>query len=383
MLRRSEQSKLTNWYFEIDRKLLFAVIVLALIGMWAMVSAGSVAAERMNPPQPWHFFLVKALPFYLIGIITLLVSSALPKKWIMNIAWANVAVCLLLLLVTLVHPAAVKGSARWVNIPGIGSVMPSDLLKPGFIIITAWFLTRLQSLSGAESIFTGRRVWKWDGWPIYLAFFVPTLLIILRHPDVGTALLYLAVFVAMIFLAGLPMWTLPIFIGLTAIGGIFAFFTFAHFRGRILMWLGMSGGADNYQITKSVEAIKHGRLFGSGEDAFIKQSLPDAHTDFIYSAIAEDSGAILACMLLGGFLYILKRLADNARGARDKFVFFVAGGVFALFGAQVCINVASALGVFPPKGMTLPFISYGGSSFVAFSLLFGLLLALVREDKWK
>jgi len=89
MLKRSETSKLTDWYFEIDRKLLFAVVILALIGMWAMVSAGSVAAERMNPPQPWHFFLVKALPFYLIGLITLLVSSALPKKWVMNMRLLN------------------------------------------------------------------------------------------------------------------------------------------------------------------------------------------------------------------------------------------------------------------------------------------------------
>lgn len=383
MLKRSETSRFTDWYFEIDRKLLFAVIVLALIGMWAMVSAGSVAAERMNPPQEWHFFLVKALPFYLVGLITLLVSSALPRVWIMRVAWANVAVCLLLLLVTLVHPAAVKGSARWVSIPGIGSLMPSDLLKPGFIIITAWFLARLQKLCSAENIFMGARAWKWDGWPAYLAFFLPTLLIIWRHPDLGTTVLYMAVFVAMIFLAGLPIYFVPVFVGLAGLGGILAFFTMAHFRARVLMWLGMSGGADNYQIKKSVEAIKHGGLFGSGEDAFIKQSLPDAHTDFIYSAIAEDSGAILACVLLAGFLYILKRLADDARGARDKFVFFVAGGTFALFGTQVIINVASALGVFPPKGMTLPFISYGGSSFVAFCLLFGLLLALVREDKWK
>ncbi|MDR1207693.1 MAG: FtsW/RodA/SpoVE family cell cycle protein [Rickettsiales bacterium] len=383
MLKRTESSRLTSWYFEIDRKLLFAAVILALIGMWAMVSAGSVAAERMNPPNPWHFFLIKALPFYGIGLLTLFLSSALPKNWVMRVAWANVAICLLLLLITLVHPAVVKGSARWVALPGFGSVMPSDLMKPGFIILTAWFLTRMEKITNGANIFLSKSAWRWDGWPAYLAVFAPTLLIILRHPDVGTAMLYLAVFVAMIFLAGLPIWFVPIFISLGGLAGVFAFFTMAHFHGRILMWLGLAGGADNYQIKKSVEAIKHGGLLGSGEDAFIKQSLPDAHTDFIYSAIAEDSGALLAIALLCGFLYILKRLADDARGARDKFVFYVAGGVFALFGAQVCINIASALGVFPPKGMTLPFISYGGSSFVAFCLLFGLLLALVREDRWK
>jgi len=383
LLKRGEESRFTNWYFETDRKLLFAVIVLALIGMWAMVSAGSVAAERMNPPQPWHFFLVKALPFYAVGLITLLVSSAFSKKWVLRIAWANVFLCLLLLLVTLVHPVIIKGSARWVPVPGVGSLMPSDLLKPGFIIITAWFLMRLERLTNGENIFTSKRVWKWDAWPAYLAVFLPMMLIILHHPDVGTTMLYLAIFVSMVFLAGLPLWFVPVFAGIAAGGGIFAFLTMAHFRGRVLTWLGISGGVDNYQIRKSVEAVRHGGLLGSGEDSFIKQQLPDAHTDFIYSAIAEDSGAILAIALLIGFLYILKHLADNARSARDKFVFYVSGGVFALFGAQTCINIASALGVFPPKGMTLPFISYGGSSFVAFSLMFGLLLALIREDRWK
>ena len=383
MLRRSEESRLTSWYFEIDRKLLFATAVLMVIGIWAMVSAGSVAAERMNPPQPWHFFLVKMLPFYGIGIGAMLAASTLSRKWVMNVAWLNVAACLVLLVATLIVPAAVKGSTRWVNMFGF-SVMPSDLMKPGFIIITAWFLDRMANICGPGGIFMSRCAWRrWDGWPAYLAVFLPMLVIVLRHPDVGTALLYLAVFFSMIFMAGLPLYFVPVFAGAAGIAGLFAFLTMGHFRGRILMWLGMSGGSDDYQIRKSVEAIKHGGLFGSGEDAFIKQSLPDAHTDFIYSAIAEDSGALLAAGLIFVLMFVLKRLADDARGARDRFVFYAAGGVFALFGAQVCINIASALGVFPPKGMTLPFISYGGSSFVAFCLTFGLLLALVRDDKWK
>ena len=122
---------------------------------------------------------------------------------------------------------------------------------------------------------------------------------------------------------------------------------------------------------------------GSGDDAFVKESLPDAHTDFIYAAIVEDFGAIVACVLLCALVYVLKRLTTDAMTSRNPFVFYATGGAAILFGTQVCINLATTLHLMPPKGMTLPFISYGGSSFIGFCLLFGMILALVREDKWK
>jgi cell division protein FtsW len=300
----------------------------------------------------------------------------------LGLSAANVAVCMLLLLMTLVMPSATKGSARWVSIFGI-SMMPADLMKPGFVIMTAWFLDYLQRISGGNIFSFDKRLWKWDGWPAYLALFGMILLILLRQPDFGTFGLYMAVFGTMIFLAGLPWKLIPVLGGVAAAGGVFAFMTLSHVRGRILSFIGLEGGADTYQVRKSVEAIKSGGLFGSGEDSFVKQSLPDSHTDFIYSAIAEDSGAILAVVLIFGLLFVLKRLSDNAAQTRDRFIFYVAGGVFALFGFQVSINIATAMGLIPTTGMTLPFISYGGSSFLAFCLLFGLLLALVREDRWK
>ena len=122
---------------------------------------------------------------------------------------------------------------------------------------------------------------------------------------------------------------------------------------------------------------------GSGDDAFIKQSLPDAHTDFIFAAIAEDLGAIMACGVLLLLFYVLKRLITNAMNARDLFVFYAAGGAAALYGAQVCINLMSTLHIIPPKGMTLPYVSYGGSSLLAYCILFVMILAIIREDKWK
>lgn len=379
MLKRTEESKLTSWYFEIDRRLLWAVLGLIFIGVWAMVSAGSVAAERIG--QGWHFFLLKALPFYGIGLVTLFFFSALSKKWVIRISALNVVVCLLLLVVTLIAPAAVKGSARWVDL-GFATVMPSDLMKPGFIMLTAWFLSQMKSRFGLD-IFLNKEAWRPRllSWWTYLAVFVPAFIIILTHPDLGTSMLYFVVLSAMIFMAGLPWWMIPVLLGCVAVAGTFAFFTMSHVHDRIVGFF--SGTGDDFQVRQSIQSIQHGGLLGSGDDAFVKQSLPDAHTDFVFSAIAEDSGAILACALLCLLLYVLKRLVTNAMSARDPFVFYACGGAAALFGTQVCINIMSALHLFAPKGMTLPFISYGGSSFVAFCLLFGMILAVTREDKWK
>ncbi|MCL2757887.1 MAG: FtsW/RodA/SpoVE family cell cycle protein [Alphaproteobacteria bacterium] len=382
MLKRAEESHLTSWFFEIDRKLLIAVFALVAVGIWATVTAGSVAAERMSPPQPWHYFFIKMIPFYVLGLGAMLVTSAFNKKLALAIAWLNIAVCFVLLAMTFINPVIINGSARWVPLFGF-RVMPAEIMKPGFIIITAWFLDRMYRIMPGQDIFISKRAWQWDGWPAYLVPFFAAVYIIFNHPDVGTAALYFIVFAGMLFLAGLP-WMLVLGMGgIAALGGIAAFLTVGHFQRRVLLWLGMEGGADNFQIRQSVAAIRHGGLLGSGEDSFIKQSLPDAHTDFIYSAIAEDSGALLAAALILGLLFVLGRLATNARTARDRFVFYAAGGVFVLFGVQTFINIASALGMIPTKGITLPFISYGGSSFVALCLLFGLLLALVREDRWK
>ena len=379
MFKRTEESKLTSWYFEVDRYLLWALLILIFVGVLFMVSAGSVAAERIG--QPWHFFILKAMPFYFIGLITLFVSSMLNKKWVLGLSWVNVAFGLLLLLVTLFAPHIIKGSARFVAL-GPFNVMPSDIMKPGFIIITAWFLAKMKETFGKD-IFFNKEAWrfKWLSWWTYLAIFVPAFLIILRHPDFGTSILYFAVFSGMIFMAGLPLVIVPALLGLVCMVGLFAFFTMSHVHNRIISWI--SGTGDTYQVRQSIQSIQHGGLLGSGDDAFVKQSLPDAHTDFIFAAIAEDWGAIMACALLGLLLYVLKRLMTDAMKARDPFVFYAAGGAATLFGTQVCINLMSTLHIFAPKGMTLPFISYGGSSFVAFCLLFGMILAVVREDKWK
>lgn len=375
---RTEESKLTSWYFEIDRKLLAYVLVMMVISVICMISAGSVAAERIG--QSWNYYIVKAIPFYFIGFITLLGASMLNRKWVMRISWLNIAIGLLLLMVTIVAPHTINGSDRFVSL-GFANVMPADIMKPGFIIITAWFFAKMRDTYG-DDIFFNKAAWqfKWLSWWPYLVTFTLSLLIIFSHPDLGTSILYLAVLCAMMFIAGLPLVIIPV-ISLAGLGLLtVAFFTMSHVHNRIISFF--TGTGDTYQVTQSIQSIQNGGLFGQGDGSFVKQSLPDAHTDFIFAAVAEDAGAILACALIVFLMLVLRRLIVNATNAKDRFVFYAAGGTAALFGTQVCINMMSTLNLFAPKGMTLPFISYGGSSLLSFCLLFGMIMAIVREDKW-
>ncbi len=380
MLKRSEESKLTSWYFETDRRLLGCVLVMILLSVIFVVSAGSIKAEHMG--EAWYYFLVKATPFYILGLITLFATSFLNKKQVLWLAGANLVFGLALLPLTVVAPHYINNSARFVSL-GFFNVMPSDIMKPGFIIMTAYFLSLMKQRYG-DNIFFNKEAWRfntWLSWAYYLPAFALFILIVFNHPDFGTSILYLGVFTAMIFIAGMPLVLIPV-LGVTGfLMLVAAFFTLGHVHRRILAFF--TGTGDTYQVDSSVDSIRHGGLLGSGDDAFVKQNLPDVHTDFIFAAIAEDMGAIMACGLLVLLFYVFRRLITNATNARDLFVVYATGGAAALFGTQICFNMLTTLNLFAPKGMTLPFISYGGSSLLAYCLLFGMILALVREDKWK
>ena len=379
-ITRSDDSKLTSWYFEIDRRLLGCVLLMIALSAIFVVSAGSVAAERIG--QPWYFYLVKAIPFYCLGLIFLFSASFLNKKWVLYVSGLNLLFGLALLPLTVIAPHIINNSARFVSF-GFFNIMPADIMKPGFIIMTAYFLSRMKERYGAN-IFFNKDAWRFDtwlSWIYYLGLFAIVVFTIFNHPDLGTAVLYLLVFSAMVFVAGLPLGLIPAFIGVGLLMLIVGYYTLGHVHRRIDAFF--TGSGDTYQVDNSVDSIRHGGLLGSGDDAFVKQYLPDVHTDFIFAAIAEDLGAILACGLLVLLFFVFRRLITNATHSRDLFVLYATGGTAALFGTQICFNMLTTLNLFAPKGMTLPFISYGGSSLLAYCLLFGMILAILREDKWK
>lgn len=381
MLRitRGEESKLTGWYFEIDRGLLGLILILICIGLLTMISAGAAQAARMNPPQPWFFFIKKALVPYTVGLMCLFGFSMLDKNKIIKISVVGLILGICTLLYTFVHPFKEHGSMRWANIGGF-RFMPADVIKPFFIIITAWFLTKMRGLYGSD-IFLNKEAWrlnKISWWP-YLLVFTVCIILMFLHPDVGTAALYVGVLFIMLFVAGFPWKLIPAMFGVVIAMATAALLIMPHIRSRAM---GIFNVTPRSQVWFSLNSIRNGGLFGSGDESFVKDALPESTNDFVYSAIAEDWGAIGASALVVLFFIIFMILVKHAVYAKDDFVVYAITGATAVFGGQICFNLMTALHLFLNKGMTLPFVSYGGVSFITFCVLFGMVLALIREDTW-
>jgi len=385
MLRitRGEESKLTSWYFEIDKTLLKMIFGLMFVGLLVLLSAGSADAIRLG--HPWYFFIKKAFLPYTVGLMSLFVCSIMNKKQIIKLSFVGIVVFIAFLFLTIVpNPLRVvmNGSNRWIKLFG-STFMPSDFLKPFFIMVTAWFLSKTKKLYGSD-IFFNKDAWniKKLGWIPYLVVFLVCVLIMVLQPDFGTSLLYIGVLGVMLFVAGFPIKFLPWVFGV--VGG---FATLAivflpqlsHIRDRMG---GVFHIAEKTQAWYSVNAIRNGGLFGSGDKAFVKYVLPEATNDFVFASIAEDVGALVACCLIVLLFLVFKQLIKHATFARDDFVVYAVSGAAALFGIQVCFNLMTALHLFINKGMTLPFVSYGGISFIVFCILFGMVLAITREDTW-
>ena len=381
MLRitRGEESKLTSWYFEIDRGLLGLILILVCVGAITMISAGAAQAARMIPAQPWFYFIQKALPAYALGLACLFGFSMLNKKQVIRVSIIGLIIGLIGLGLTIAHPMVLKGSRRWANILGV-SFMPADILKPAFIMLTAWFLARMRKSYGSD-IFLNKEAWKLNkiSWWPYLILFAICVLIMFGHPDFGNSVLYFCVLCVMLFVAGFPLKWLPGMIGVLAVMGAAAFAFLPHVRGRAMQ---MFYVAPRTQVWYSINSIRHGGLFGSGDESYVKDVLPESTNDFVYSAIAEDWGAVGACLLIVVLFLIINNLIKHATLAKDDFVVYAVTGTTALFGGQICFNLMTALHLLINKGMTLPFVSYGGISFVTFCVLFGMLLAVIREDTW-
>jgi len=376
-ITRGDESKLTSWYYEIDRSLLGMILLLVAIGLFTMITAGSADAARLG--RPWFHYIQQGFVPYTFGLICLFAFSMLNKQQIIKLSIVGMVAGVCALLFTFIHPVYINGSARWVNIGGL-KFMPADILKPFFIVITAWFLAYMHKLYGSD-IFLNRDAWraKWQSWWPFLALFSLCIILMFTHPDVGTAVLYCGVLFVMIFVAGLPLKFLPaafvVFAGLGAAAIAFM----PHIRARAAHIFDI---VPRTQAWYSINSIKHGGLFGSGEEAYVKDVLPESINDFVYASIAEDWGAIGACALVLLLFFVFKNLIRHAVSARDDFVIYAIAGAAAVFAGQICFNLMTALHLIIDKGMTLPFVSYGGVSFITFCILFGIILALIREDTW-
>ncbi len=383
MFRRTEESKFTSWYFETDKVLLWLVLGMMFAAIVIAISSGSANFVRTSGKTEWYEFFVRMFLFSGIGIATMIGVSMASRDTILKISWVDLIICFLLLLGTVVNPHFLNKSYRWFVIPGLPRIMPSDLMKPGFVMITAWFICKMKSVYGKD-VFDFKRTlfqlktWSW-GW--YLIPLAIVCSIQAWHPDLGTMGLYLATFGVMLLLAGLPMrWVLSL--GCAGVGfGTLLVLIKPHALARLLSFFGPMDPTS--QVGIGLRAIRNGGLFGAGDKASVVEHLPMAESDFVLSVISENFGAIASCGLIILLAWVVIHLIKQSRCMRDEFSSMAIAGTAAMFGFQCFINLASTLRLMPAKGMTLPFISHGGSSLVAYCLLFGMVLALMREDKWK
>ncbi|KWV46594.1 MULTISPECIES: putative lipid II flippase FtsW [Rhizobium] len=363
MVSRAERGPLADWFWTIDRFFLAMFIFLMGIGFMLSFAASPAVAERIGL-EPFHF--VKRHAAFMIPSLAVMVGlSFLTPRQVRRTAIILLIVALGMMLLALFFGVEVKGSRRWVTLAGI-SIQPSEFMKPAFVVVCAWlFAEHARQPEIPGNLFA-----------IILFGIVAALLV--AQPDLGQTILTTAVWGGMFFMAGMP-WIWIILLGAGGVGGLVsAYYIFPHVALRIDKFL--TGEGDTFQIDTAREAIIRGDWFGQGPgEGIVKRIIPDAHTDFIFSVAAEEFGIVFCMALVALFSVLVLRGLSHAYRERNDFNRFAVAGLVLQIGIQSIINVGVNLELLPAKGMTLPLISYGGSSMVAICVTAGFILALTRH----
>ncbi len=363
MTSRTDRGLVSNWWWTIDRWFLAAFIMLMVLGVVLSFAASPAVAERIGLEE--YHFVTRQIIFMLPAVGVMLGVSFLDQRLVRRLAIVMLIGGIVLMALTLFVGVEVKGSRRWISLAGV-SLQPSEFLKPAFVVICAWlFAEHARQPEIPGNLFA-----------MILLGLVVTLLV--AQPDLGQTMLVVGTWGVMFFMAGMAwMWI----IGLGAIGlagGFLAYTVFPHVAGRIDRFL--TGEGDNFQTETALDAMVRGGWFGRGPgEGTVKKILPDSHTDFIFSVAGEEFGIMLCLLLVGLFAFIVLRGLLIALREHDDFTRFSVAGLVIMFGFQSIINMGVNLQLMPAKGMTLPFISYGGSSLVAMAISMGMVLALTRK----
>src|SRR5271166_2001641 len=364
MASRTERSALANWWWTIDRWMLAAVTALIVLGLVLTMAGSPPVAERLGLPT---FFFVHHQAVSLIPtIVVLLLTSFLTPRQVRRAALIIYILAMVLIVAALLFGHEVKGSKRW-----IFGIQPSEFLKPAFVILAAWAFSE------------GGKRRDVPGNLMALLLLPVTIVPLILQPDFGQTLLISVVWAALFFMAGLH-WFWVVGIGGAGFGGVLLAYKFVpHVRARVLKFLDPAAGGgivDTFQVDTALDSFLSGGWFGKGPgEGTVKRILPDAHTDFIFAVTGEEFG-IAACLFIAAiFAFVVLRGLVMARRNDDSFCRFSAAGLVMMFGIQSAINMAVNLHLMPAKGMTLPFISYGGSSLVSLALGIGFLIAVTRK----
>ena len=362
-IARTDNSVLGRWWWSVDHFLLGALFVLLGMGIVLAFSATPPVAERLKLDS---FFLLRhQAVFMVLSVIVMVGISMQTPQTIRRLSCAVLAFAFLLLVLVLIHGSEIKGSSRWIRLFGI-SVQPSEIAKPAFAVVAAWLI----SLGKQQEHFRGSLI----AWGV---FFVLGGLLICQ-PDFGMTFTVCIIFGTELFLGGLSLIWVYLLAPLLPIGTVCAYFLIPHVRSRIDRYLDPASG-DTFQVRTAMEAFRNGGFFGRGPgEGQIKNILPDAHTDFIMAVAAEEYGLFFCLLLVAMFAVIILRGFYLIKD-KNLFTLLAVSGLLVQFGLQALINIASSLSLIPTKGMTLPFISYGGSSLVSLGFGMGIVLALTRS----
>ena len=364
MASRAQPTVLNEWWRTVDRLTLAAVGALMLGGIVLCLAASPPVATRIGL-DPFHFVNRQVL-FLIPAALALIATSFLSPREIRRVALVVFAVSLVLAALTPYFGAEIKGARRWLVILGV-NIQASEFLKPAFVILIAWLFG--ESAKRPEMPTNS----------IALGLLIAVIALLVLQPDFGQTMLIALVWGALFYMAGMRLvWVIGL-AGAASAGLIAAFFTVPHVAQRINRFLDPASG-DTFNIDIATESFIRGGWFGRGPgEGTIKRVLPEGHTDFVFAVAAEEFGTVLCLILVALFALIVIRALVKAMANDDPFIRFATAGLAMLFGMQSAINMAVNLHLMPAKGMTLPFISYGGSSLISLAYGMGMLVALTRE----
>jgi len=370
-LGRSDRSALGRWFWEIDKVLLILVVVLISIGLIAVAAASPAAAQRYSGggisfPPLYYFY--RQMMWLVVALPVMVAVSMLARPTARRLAIVGAVTFTLLLFLVPFFGQEVNGARRWLGL-GFTQFQPSEFLKPLFIVSIAWLLSLREKDASLPLV------------PLTAVLTGIVAVLLMQQPNFGETIIFVAAWVLLLALSGAPMRILYMLGAAGVVAVILAYFFYPVATARIDGFLFEQG--DNYQVESALRTLTAGGLFGAGPGAGTRKfSLPEPHTDYIFSVIGEEFG-IIACLAIAIlYMTIVARVLVRLLHEEDKFVVLATAGLVCQFGLQALINMAVNVHIAPSKGMTLPFISYGGSSMVALSLGFGLLLAFSRRNPY-
>ena len=362
LISRSDNSNIALWWWTIDRFLLTLFSILIIVGIFLVMASSQHLAQSFNIFS--HYFTLRHILFVIISLPIIFLFSLLNEKQTKAMSIIGLIITIFLLLIILIHGSEIKGAKRWIYFSGF-SFQPSELCKPFYVIVNAWFLTLW---------IEGKNFPGW-AWSIVSLILISSLLLI--QPDVGMTIVIILTWCFQLFITGIP---LIIIICLTLAVPLFVILTYHNFDHVKIRIDGFLEGT-TYQVTKSLQSFEFGGFWGTGPgEGFYKKFLPDAHSDFVFAVAAEEYGILICLIIILIYSLVVYRAFSLSFINKSLFFIIAVSGLAFQFGIQTLIHMASNTNLIPTKGMTLPFLSYGGSSMISSAITVGILLSLTRKN---